>query len=56
MRDALCILVDGRAPVYVPNAFSPNGGGINDWLAVFAATALRVRSFPGVRPLGRCGV
>ncbi|MBX2927697.1 MAG: gliding motility-associated C-terminal domain-containing protein [Saprospiraceae bacterium] len=46
LRDALTILVDGRAPVYVPNAFSPNGDGINDWLAVFAGDGVAtVRSF-----------
>ncbi|MGB3799210.1 MAG: gliding motility-associated C-terminal domain-containing protein, partial [Lewinella sp.] len=41
------VAVDGRAPLYVPNAFSPDGDGNNDYISVFANSNLvdRVLSF-----------
>ncbi len=45
--DGLTVYVDRTKSVYVPNAFSPNGDGINDLLTVFARgeQVRRVRSF-----------
>jgi gliding motility-associated-like protein len=32
------VAVDGRIPVYVPNVFTPNGDGTNDYVAIYAST------------------
>ncbi|CAH1000748.1 hypothetical protein LEM8419_01865 [Neolewinella maritima] len=41
------VAVDGRKPIYVPNVFSPDGDGNNDFVAVFANADLvqRIVSF-----------
>jgi gliding motility-associated-like protein len=41
------VAVDGRIPVYVPNIFTPNGDGTNDYVAIYASTdqVERVLSF-----------
>lgn len=45
-RDSLTVFVDTESRAYVPNAFSPNGDGINDRLSVFAdVSVVSVRSF-----------
>ncbi len=31
------VAVDGRIPVYVPNIFTPNGDGTNDYVAIYAS-------------------
>ncbi len=44
--DSIFVEVIPRRRVYVPNAFSPNGDGINDLLTVYAGgEAVRVKSF-----------
>ncbi|MBI1227383.1 MAG: T9SS type B sorting domain-containing protein [Bacteroidetes bacterium] len=45
--DGVTVYVDRRKSVYVPNAFSPNGDGINDLLQVFAreGQVRKVKSF-----------
>ena len=41
------VAVDGRRPIYVPNVFTPDGDGTNDYVAVFGSTDLvrRIVSF-----------
>ena len=41
------VAVDGRRPIYVPNVFTPDGDGTNDYVAVFANADLvrRIVSF-----------
>ncbi|MCB0520075.1 MAG: gliding motility-associated C-terminal domain-containing protein [Lewinellaceae bacterium] len=45
--DAVTVFVDRRKNVYVPNAFSPNGDGINDVFMIFAkpGQVKNIRSF-----------
>lgn len=45
-QDGVTIFIDKDGGIYVPNAFSPNGDGTNDYLSVFAKNNIRqVKNF-----------
>ncbi len=52
-KDEVTVTVDRQNRVYVPNAFSPNGDGINDRLTVFGSPA--VASVASFRVFDRWG-
>lgn len=48
------VAVDGRIPVYVPNIFTPNGDGTNDYVAIYA-NPLQVERVLSFQVLSRWG-
>ncbi len=45
-EDDITIFVDRQRPVYIPNAFSPNGDGQNDFFQIFAGKSVsNIKSF-----------
>lgn len=52
--DVIWIYVSKDRKVFIPNAFSPDGNGFNDYLTIFADNA-SVRSIPSMRVFNRWG-
>jgi len=38
--DSLTIFIDPNRPVYIPNAFTPDGDGVNDYFTLFGGSAV----------------
>ena len=52
--DVIWVYVSKDRKVFIPNAFSPDGNGLNDYLTIFADNA-SIRSIPSLRVFNRWG-
>lgn len=52
--DVIWVYVSKDRKVFIPNAFSPDGNGLNDYLTIFADDA-SVRSIPSLKVFNRWG-
>ncbi|TVQ50746.1 MAG: gliding motility-associated C-terminal domain-containing protein, partial [Saprospirales bacterium] len=52
--DEMTVIIDHNRNIYIPNAFSPNGDGINDYFTVYADDR-QVKSVRSLQVFSRYG-